>query len=114
MSDPVVAADGHTYERGMIEKWVRQGLGAGACWPGSSGPRSPMTNEPLPNTALVPNLALRSAIKEWQEQRERQRLQQQHQKQQRVQQQQQQQQQRLQQGQQGMQRTGSRQLPDVA
>jgi hypothetical protein len=53
MEDPVVAADGYTYERDAIAGWLAK-----------SG-RSPMTNETLASPALIPNHTLRSAIKEW-------------------------------------------------
>lgn len=52
MQDPVVAADGHTYERRAIEEWFRRGRRT-----------SPMTNEPLPHINLVPNIALRNMIR---------------------------------------------------
>lgn len=52
MEDPVVAADGHSYERVAITHWL------------SRSRRSPMTNEPM-GTELVPNIALRKAIGEW-------------------------------------------------
>ncbi|KAG2443696.1 hypothetical protein HXX76_002044 [Chlamydomonas incerta] len=78
MEDPVVAADGHTYERKLIEKWMQRAQAAGsAAGPSSIAPRSPMTNHPLPSTVLVPILALRSAIREWQEQQQQRWLQQQ-------------------------------------
>ena len=51
--DPVIAADGFTYERHAIERWLR------------SSDRSPSTNLPLPHRGVVPNLGLRSAISEW-------------------------------------------------
>jgi len=51
MKDPVIASDGHTYERAAIEKWTREGRNV-----------SPMTNEPLSGGALVPNRNLKSAI----------------------------------------------------
>jgi hypothetical protein len=54
MQDPVVAADGYTYERSMIAAWLARG-----------NPRSPLTNEPMESTALFPNHSLRSAIMEW-------------------------------------------------
>ena len=47
MHDPVVAADGHTYERAAIERWF------------SEHDTSPLTGEVLPTTALFPNWALR-------------------------------------------------------
>ena len=49
-SDPVVALDGHTYERRAIEQWFSQGRLT-----------SPVTNLRLPATTLVPNHALKSA-----------------------------------------------------
>eukprot|EP00192_Tetraselmis_astigmatica_P007379 CAMPEP_0117678882 /NCGR_PEP_ID=MMETSP0804-20121206/17530_1 /TAXON_ID=1074897 /ORGANISM="Tetraselmis astigmatica, Strain CCMP880" /LENGTH=775 /DNA_ID=CAMNT_0005488291 /DNA_START=56 /DNA_END=2383 /DNA_ORIENTATION=- len=52
MRDPVVAADGYTYERCAIDEWIRR-----------KG-KSPMTNLPLESTGLIPNLVLRSAILE--------------------------------------------------
>ncbi len=52
MEDPVVAADGHSYERAAITHWL------------SRSRRSPMTNAPM-YTELVPNIALRKAICEW-------------------------------------------------
>jgi len=51
--DPVVAADGNTYERKAIEEWFKKS---------GEAPRSPMTNEPLPNTNLIPNHFVRSII----------------------------------------------------
>jgi len=51
MADPVVCADGHSYERSCIEAWLASGRGT-----------SPKTNMPLPHTNLVPNLNLRSMI----------------------------------------------------
>lgn len=51
MADPVVCADGHSYERTCIEAWLASGRGT-----------SPKTNMPLPHTNLVPNLNLRSMI----------------------------------------------------
>ena len=41
--DPVVAADGNTYERSAIEAMLAPGT-----------QRSPLTNEPLANTSLTP------------------------------------------------------------
>ncbi|KAG2438743.1 hypothetical protein HXX76_005288 [Chlamydomonas incerta] len=58
MEDPVVAADGYTYERLAITEWV------------SRSPTSPLTNMRLDHTQVVPNLTLRSAIKEWREQQQ--------------------------------------------
>jgi len=55
MSDPVVTADGNTYERTAIEQWLRDHN------------TSPATGAVLDHTVLTPNLALRSAITEWME-----------------------------------------------
>ena len=52
MDDPVVAADGATYERAAIEAWLRDG-----------NTTSPLTGAPLPHPGLTPNLALAAAIK---------------------------------------------------
>ena len=48
--DPVVAADGNTYERLHIENWLR------------THHTSPVTSQPLPHKHLVPNLAIRKMI----------------------------------------------------
>eukprot|EP00850_Spirogloea_muscicola_P005715 SM000026S08964 [mRNA] locus=s26:747406:761441:- [translate_table: standard] len=53
MEDPVLAADGHTYERVAIATWL------------SSNDTSPMTNCELPHKTLMPNYALRSMILDW-------------------------------------------------
>ncbi|CAI5949382.1 unnamed protein product [Closterium sp. NIES-65] len=55
MVNPVLAADGHTYEKEAIESWLE------------SSDRSPMTNEQLPSKDLVPNHAVRAMIKDWRE-----------------------------------------------
>ncbi|KAL9176205.1 hypothetical protein ABFS82_02G163900 [Erythranthe guttata] len=54
MQDPVLAADGFTYESEALKGWLESGHDT-----------SPMTNLKLPNCNLVPNHALRSAIQEW-------------------------------------------------
>jgi len=51
MRDPVMAADGETYERTEIEKWLAKG-----------NRMSPLTGAELPNPLLTPNIALRQAI----------------------------------------------------
>ena len=56
MTDPVIAADGFSYERSAIEQWLH------------SHKTSPMTNQNLPHTNLIPNHSLRSAIQEAQQQ----------------------------------------------
>eukprot|EP00850_Spirogloea_muscicola_P004233 SM000018S03598 [mRNA] locus=s18:244222:249121:+ [translate_table: standard] len=53
MRDPVLAADGHTYERVAIASWL------------TSNDTSPMTNCELPHKTLMPNYALRSMIQDW-------------------------------------------------
>ena len=56
MEDPVVAADGHTYERSAIEEWLARSLKH------SMKPISPKTNQELSSMTLVPNIALRNLI----------------------------------------------------
>lgn len=51
MEDPVVCADGHSYERAFIQKWLALGKRS-----------SPKTNMSLAHTTLIPNLNLRSII----------------------------------------------------
>ncbi|CAJ2638538.1 unnamed protein product [Trifolium pratense] len=53
MDDPCVAADGYTYDRKAIEKWLKE------------NEKSPMTNMALPHKILIPNYTLLSAILEW-------------------------------------------------
>ena len=48
--DPVVCADGHSYERAPIEEWL------------AAHNTSPITNEALAHTALTPNTTLRKLI----------------------------------------------------
>ena len=50
--DPVVAADGHTYEREAIEQWIHLGRRA----------RSPVTNLPLASRDLVPNINMKKLV----------------------------------------------------
>ena len=52
MADPVVASDGHSYERAAIQDVL-----------GSANKKSPLTREVLTRT-LVPNRALRRRIEE--------------------------------------------------
>ena len=56
MTDPVTAADGMTYERAAIEQCLR----------GSN--RSPVTGAELRHKILNPNQALKSIIRDWEEQ----------------------------------------------
>lgn len=64
MSEPVVASDGHTYERLEIERWLRNThqvrAGGGASELSCS---SPMTGEPM-DGRLVPNEAIKRQINE--------------------------------------------------
>ncbi len=55
MREPVVAVDVHTYERRNIERHFSMKAGETL--------RSPMTNEELTNTELLPNHTLNSVIK---------------------------------------------------
>ncbi|WRX07987.1 Protein kinase domain - like 10 [Theobroma cacao] len=55
MDDPHVAADGYTYEASALRGWL------------ADHDSSPMTNLRLSHRNLVPNHALRSAIREWQQ-----------------------------------------------
>jgi hypothetical protein len=52
MVDPVVAADGYTYDRASIEEWFQR------------SDTSPMTNERLVNKNLVPNLLVLGMIRQ--------------------------------------------------
>lgn len=58
--DPVIAADGYTYERASIEQWIKQTSDRGII-----PPNSPMTGAPLENNNLISNFALRSLVNEW-------------------------------------------------
>ena len=51
--DPVFAADGHTYERSEIERWLQ------------TKSTSPLTNEVLAHKMLTPNHNLRSQIRDY-------------------------------------------------
>lgn len=50
MRDPVVAADGFTYERSAIEAWLLK------------NDKSPMSHKNMLHKDLVPNLTMRAAI----------------------------------------------------
>ena len=50
MRDPVIAADGHTYERGAIMHWM------------NANSISPVTHQALPNKHLTPNAQAKSAL----------------------------------------------------
>ena len=53
MRDPVIAADGHSYEKSAIEEWLTRST------------RSPKTNEALTNLQIIPNHALRNTINDF-------------------------------------------------
>lgn len=53
MKDPVIACDGHSYERESITKWFE------------SHNTSPVTNLPLPSQMLIDNHTLKGAIEEY-------------------------------------------------
>eukprot|EP01047_Picozoa_sp_COSAG01_P050771 COSAG01_NODE_5167_length_4438_cov_16.802720_4_plen_333_part_00 len=53
MKEPVVCADGHTYEQEAIEEWLRH------------HDTSPVTNAVLPMKQTFPNYSLRSAIRDF-------------------------------------------------
>jgi hypothetical protein len=55
MTNPVIALDGHTYERSAIEEYFRRG-----------GNTSPMTRQIFTSQLLTPNIALRNIIQNWQ------------------------------------------------
>lgn len=57
MTDPVIAADGFTYERYAIEQWLAQGHRT-----------SPYTAAPLSHLNITPNHAFRVAVQLFQEQ----------------------------------------------
>jgi hypothetical protein len=57
MQNPVMAADGHTYEHAAIVQWINLGKST-----------SPLTNNRFPNFILIPNHNLKKAIGSWQEQ----------------------------------------------
>ena len=57
--DPVMAADGQTYERESIEKWIATKEGEPV--------RSPLTGAILNNHTLTPNHTVKSMISSWQQ-----------------------------------------------
>ena len=50
MRDPVIAADGHTYERRAMEAWLLHHC------------TSPVTGHQLSHTRLIPNVIVRSVM----------------------------------------------------
>ena len=67
MNDPVIAADGHSYERTAITTWISARNGVVL---------SPLTNLPLAHNNLVPNHSLKFLIQEYQQQQQQQQQQQ--------------------------------------
>ncbi|GMI29135.1 hypothetical protein TeGR_g11047 [Tetraparma gracilis] len=57
MKDPVIAADGHSYERSAIAEWL------------AANATSPRTNEKMDGKGLIPNHGLRAMIQDWEERR---------------------------------------------
>ena len=56
MEDPVFIADGHTYERRAIERWLED------------NDTSPMSREEVSeDMELYPNIALKNMIRDWEE-----------------------------------------------
>lgn len=53
MVDPVLAADGHTYEKSAIGRWFKK------------SDASPMTGQRVKSRDLLPNFTLKSMIQEW-------------------------------------------------
>jgi len=53
MRDPVVTEDGQSYERDAITRWLQE------------HDTSPGTGDPLESKRLIPNIRLRSAIRDW-------------------------------------------------
>ena len=69
MADPVMAADGHSYERAAIESWFAQQREiARHRLRRPLMLRSPWTNEVLDSAALIPNHTLRRVIEEYRQQ----------------------------------------------
>jgi hypothetical protein len=56
MTEPVVAADGHTYERAAVQDWLLHHK------------MSPVTGVSLAHTRLVPNVLIRSVLARHQQQ----------------------------------------------
>ncbi len=59
MEDPVMCTDGHSYERSAIEEWFTRKT------------TSPKTGSRLTTTMVIPNIALKGAIREYIERRKK-------------------------------------------
>jgi hypothetical protein len=57
MTDPVIAADGHTYQRESITAWIQRG-----------NRRSPLNGNNLSHTILIQNLFAKNVIREYRNQ----------------------------------------------
>jgi len=57
MSDPVIAADGHTYERAAIEEWIASGR--------TTSPFDTSNSRSLVSKRLVPNADLKLRLDQW-------------------------------------------------
>ena len=60
MEDPVIAADGHTYEREMIKRWFNENRRKEYI-------KSPATGKNLSDRRLIPNQAIKKVIATWNE-----------------------------------------------
>ena len=54
MTDPVILADGYSYERSAIEAWL------------ADYTTSPVTGQKLAHKDVIPNISLRQSLEEWQ------------------------------------------------
>lgn len=66
ITDPVIAADGHTYDRAAIEQWIHRSFsGARGSAEGNPSLRvSPRTGQPLEHLHLIPNHNLKRLLKD--------------------------------------------------
>jgi hypothetical protein len=55
LREPVIAEDGHTYEKEAIQNWL------------SKNQTSPLTRKQISPTKLIPNLVLKQLIEQWKE-----------------------------------------------
>ena len=66
--DPVVASDGHTYERTHLKEWIANKKAQ------AQPIYSPMTREPMDNKTMIPNMLARSQVAAYLEQLNQDRL----------------------------------------
>ena len=62
MTDPVICADGYTYERSVIEQHIRSQKELQAQMGKLGAATSPMTKEPLDTEQLFPNRAVAALL----------------------------------------------------